>query len=125
MLSFILIRTGALARTDGSVTMIEASGVPLGMLPFVQYQTESFDFPRGCRLLLYTDGLTEVFCGEEEFGCERLTETFRSISTEHADEILDGLWSTLHRFSQGALQTDDMTALAVCRQRAGTGGPTA
>ena len=116
---------GVLARPDGCITMLEASGIPLGMLPFMRYEMETFEFPSGSRLLLYTDGLTEVFCGENEFGCERLLEAFRSIPTEHADVILDELWDTLQRFSQSELQTDDMTALAVCHQRARAQGPAA
>ncbi len=107
---------GAFARPDGSITMIQASGVPLGMLPSTRYQIESFEFPPGSRLLLYTDGLTEVFCGEDEFGCERLTETFRSMSTKDAEETLENIWDTLHHFSLGAPQSDDMTALVVCHR---------
>ena len=107
---------GALVRRDRSVHMIEASGTPLGILPFAHYKSELFDFPPGSRLLLYTDGLTEVFCGEDEFGCERLTDTFRVLPTEDAGEMLDAVWSVLERFSTGALQTDDMTALAVCHR---------
>ncbi len=57
-----------LVRPDGSVLMIEASGAPLGMLFGMRYQAERFDFPAGSRILLYTDGLTEVFQGEDEFG---------------------------------------------------------
>ena len=38
-----------------------------------------FPFAPGARILLYTDGLTEVFQGEDEFGSERLTEEFRSL----------------------------------------------
>ncbi|GAA3751725.1 PP2C family protein-serine/threonine phosphatase [Terriglobus aquaticus] len=105
---------GALVRSDGSVQMIEASGTPLGLLPFATYSLESFDFDPGSKLLLYTDGLTEVFCGDEEFGCERLTESFRRLHTQNADQALNEIWEKLEQFSTGEPQTDDMTALAVC-----------
>ncbi len=55
---------------------INASGTPLGLLPGARYTTERVPFPQGSRLLLYTDGLTEVFRDQEEFGAERLSETF-------------------------------------------------
>ena len=96
--------------------MIEATGTPLGLLPQVHYQSEMLDFPAGSRLLLYTDGLTEIFCGDDEFGCERLTDTFRCLRTEEAGEMLDSLWDALNHFSTGAPQTDDMTALAICHR---------
>ena len=69
--------------------MIEASGTPLGMLPGMTYTAESFPFPPGARMLLYTDGLTEVFRGEEEFGTERLVEAFRDLQTHDAEESLE------------------------------------
>lgn len=111
---------GLLVAPDGTVTSIEASGVPLGLLEGAQYTVETLSFPPGSRLLLYTDGLTEVFCGEEEFGCGRLTEVFRDAASDHAGEALDELWRALRSFSADIAQTDDMTALAVCHQRSAT-----
>lgn len=104
----------ALLLPDGSVLMIEASGPPLGMLPGMEYSAEILDFPPGSRLLLYTDGLTEVFREEEEFGTERLISTFRAAHFQDAEPILDVLWDALGTFSLHSPQTDDMTALAIC-----------
>lgn len=104
----------ALVLPDQSIQMIEASGAPLGLLPGMDYAAETFAFPPGARMLLYTDGLTEVFCGEEEFGCDRLTALFRDAHTADSERILDLLWEALASFSCNAPQTDDMTALAVC-----------
>lgn len=104
---------GALLGAEGTVTMIEASGTPLGMLPGMRYVAERYPFPAGARLLLYTDGLTEVFQGEEEFGPERLVEAFGELRTRNAEESLEALWAQLQRFSTGGPQTDDMTALVV------------
>ena len=104
----------ALLLPDGAVRMIEASGPPLGMLPEMTYEAEILEFPAGSRLLLYTDGLTEVFREEEEFGTDRLIDTFRSAPLPFAEPILDRLWETLGAFSLNAPQTDDMTALAIC-----------
>ena len=105
----------ALVSPDGSLTMLRASGVPLGMLPGVKYRAERLTFPRGARMLLYTDGLTEVFHGDDEFGEERLIDAFRQFPSARAGDILDSLWQKLALFSSNAPQTDDMTALAVCR----------
>lgn len=54
-----------------------------------------------------------MFCGEEEFGCDRLAEAFRLSSARDAAESLRTLWLQLQRFSTDAPQTDDMTALAI------------
>jgi sigma-B regulation protein RsbU (phosphoserine phosphatase) len=110
------------SSTDNSVRLIEASGTPLGMLPGARYSIERVPIEPGGRILLYTDGLTEIFQGEEEFGQERLMETFRNIDTyqnaesdQHAENALTSLWTTLDTFSSGAPQQDDMSAIALCR----------
>jgi phosphoserine phosphatase RsbU/P len=66
-------------------------------------------------MLFYTDGLTEVFRGEEEFGPERLLDEFSRCPPCKAGDILDALWTSLDSFSDGGPQCDDMTALALCR----------
>lgn len=96
------------------IARIGASGPPLGMLPGRTYQTESFAIEEGSQLLLYTDGLTEVFRGEEEFGEDRLAALMKDA---RADGFLDHVWKSLARFAGNARQTDDMTALYLCRPR--------
>jgi serine phosphatase RsbU (regulator of sigma subunit) len=111
---------GLLVRPDGGVTEIEASGPPLGMLPRRTYQEEVHEFAAGSRLLLYTDGLTEVFRGDEEFGPERLLEAFRAAPPEDAGAVLERVWQAIEAFSGGAAQSDDMTALTLARIGKGT-----
>ena len=92
-----------------------AAGTPLGLLPGMHYQSEHCDFPPGGRILFYTDGLTEVFKGDEEFGPERLLNEFFTCPAEKADGILDAIWTAIQTFSEGGPQGDDMTALTLCR----------
>lgn len=92
-----------------------AAGTPLGLLPGMQYASEECNFTPGTRLLFYTDGLTEVFKGDEEFGPERLMAEFSKCPGDKADAILDSLWTSIENFGDGSPQFDDMTALALCR----------
>lgn len=104
--------------TDGkpsSIELIKASGTPVGMLPFSSYEVVKYKLPAGGRLLLYTDGLTEVFCDGEEFGEVRLLKTFIECETESASKLIDAVWSTLDSFGDEE-QSDDMTALVLLRQ---------
>jgi serine phosphatase RsbU (regulator of sigma subunit) len=94
----------------------DAGGTPLGLLPGMSYQSEKHAFPPGSRLLFYTDGLTEVFRQDEEFGPERLLNEFSKCPSQKADGILDALWAALEAFADGGPQGDDMTALALCRE---------
>lgn len=106
---------GFLLQQEAAPRQFEAAGTPLGLLPGVRYVSERSGFKPGSRLLLYTDGLTEVFKGDEEFGSERLLDEFSKCDAPQADGILDALWTALEQFSEGGPQGDDMTALALCR----------
>ena len=109
---------GFLVRPGKSAHELKASATPIGILPVVEYKSEFLDFPPGSRLLFYTDGLTEVFHGDEEFGTERLLASFLQCNLPECTAILDTLWQELHRFSGDEPQQDDMTALALMRMRA-------
>jgi serine phosphatase RsbU (regulator of sigma subunit) len=104
------------------VRKIGASGTPVGLLPFSTYEVESFPLAIGTRLLLYTDGMTEVFRSaldggtDDEFGEDRLLETFLACpAVTTPEEILDIVWSTLDEFGDQE-QSDDMTAMVLMRE---------
>jgi serine phosphatase RsbU (regulator of sigma subunit) len=111
---------GFLLMPGGSIRQFESAGTPLGLLPGMRYSSEEAEFTPGTRLLFYTDGLTEVFRGDEEFGPERLMDEFSKCPDERADVILDAIWATIEAFAEGGPQSDDMTALALCRCEQGT-----
>src|SRR5271155_1081139 len=109
---------GFLISGSNTVHEIEASGTPIGLIPMREYASETLAFQPGSRLLFYTDGLTEVFQGDDEFGPERLLATFRECKSEDCTAILKILWQQLAEFSRGEPQQDDMTALALVRMHA-------
>lgn len=96
--------------------LLQASGTPLGLLPGMNYSAERCAFPAGARLLFYTDGLTEVFRGEEEFGTEGLLGAFESCSAPKADDMLKALWKAIGDFAPEVVQEDDRTALVLCHE---------
>jgi len=111
---------GFLVQPGAPPRQFDAGGTPLGLLPGMRYLSERCGFTPGARLLFYTDGLTEVFKGDEEFGPERLLHEFLSCPAYKADGILDALWAAIEEFAEGGPQADDMTALALCRATSGT-----
>ena len=113
--AFLLCGT-SVKESEPEVKKIGASGTPIGLIPFSRYQVERHSIPPGTRLLVYTDGLTEVFRGEEEFGEDRLLHSFLDSDSVHSEGVLDSIWSTLDRFSDGQEQSDDMTALVLMRE---------
>lgn len=102
---------------DGRASRLVASSTPIGMLPFSSYVSEEFPFNPGTRLLVYTDGMTEVVCGEEEFGETRLLQNFLVSPEGSAERALQSLWEAVDAFSDGRERSDDMTALVLSRDR--------
>ena len=107
------------------VRKIGASGTPVGLLPFSTYEVETIPLPVGSRLLLYTDGMTEVFRSDadggsdDEFGEDRLLQTFLECPTVTTPEqVLDKVWATLDEFGDQE-QSDDMTAMVLMREAVG------
>jgi len=105
---------GFVISPDGKQHEINAAGTPLGLLPGMTYASERLPFGKGSKLLFYTDGLTEVFLEDEEFGQERLMLEFSNTQALEADGILEALWTAIQGFSGGGPQEDDMTALVLC-----------
>jgi serine phosphatase RsbU (regulator of sigma subunit) len=114
---------GFVITPDGVQHQVEAAGTPLGLLPGMTYSSERFVFGQGSRLLFYTDGLTEVFRADEEFGQDRLLLEFSNTPALQADGILDALWVAIQGFSGGGPQEDDMTALVLCHLPASAPAP--
>jgi serine phosphatase RsbU (regulator of sigma subunit) len=111
---------GFLVDQDGA-RLIGAGGTPFGLLPNRQYVSSTFEFRPGARLLFYTDGLTEVFRGDDdEYGQARLLHEFSHCPETECSAILDWLWRKVGEFSGGAEQQDDMTALVLRRNPAST-----
>jgi serine phosphatase RsbU (regulator of sigma subunit) len=114
---------GFLVKPDGTAKQFNAAGTPLGLLPGMTYSVEKENFTPGSKLLFYTDGLTEVFQGDEEFGEERLLTEFSECPLDKSDGILETLWTSLTEFGAGGPQGDDMTALAMFRRQSGAEMP--
>jgi Stage II sporulation protein E (SpoIIE) len=49
---------------SGATTVLEATGIPLGLLSAVEYKAGSAAVPPGGTLLLFTDGLTDSIAGD-------------------------------------------------------------
>ncbi len=115
-----LIAAGEPGSQPVSIQKIGASGTPVGLLPFSTYQAEIFPLPVGSRLLLYTDGMTEVFRSgkdgamDDEFGEDRLLQTFLDCPATAPEQVLDTVWSALDKFGDQE-QSDDMTAMVLLR----------
>jgi serine phosphatase RsbU (regulator of sigma subunit)/anti-sigma regulatory factor (Ser/Thr protein kinase) len=105
-------------RTADGVIELRATGMPLGLLPGMDYPEHEAVLAPGESVLLYSDGLVEAHdTAGEMFGFPRLREL---MATElPGSELLDHLLDELHGFvGRGWDQEDDITLVTLQR----TGG---
>ena len=110
-------------RATGEVQLIgpeDAGGLPLGIMPDVEYESYTTSLPGNSRLLLYTDGLEEAFpegkAGEHfQFGRKGVVETLKKTHTNPVGEALQALFDDSSAFTQGAGRHDDTSLVLLDR----------
>jgi anti-sigma regulatory factor (Ser/Thr protein kinase) len=113
-------------RTDGGVTELRATGMPLGLLPGMEYEEKEATLAPGDTVLLHSDGLAEAHNGEREmFGFPRVAALTGEASD--GEVLIDRLLKELQEFTgPGVDQEDDITLVTLGRRAAGDaprGGP--
>jgi phosphoserine phosphatase RsbU/P len=86
-------------------------GMPLGILADTVFASETVPLPQHCRVLLYTDGLTEAMNSTgERYGQERLIE-WLTHTRGPAGELQADLMNKLTEFQLKTSLNDDQTFL--------------
>ena len=98
---------------NGDVEELRAKGMPLGLMPSMDYEEKEIVLQAGEAALLYSDGLVEAHDPKGEmFGFPRL----RAFIAEHGEEssLEDSLLEELHSFvGEDWEQEDDITLLTL------------
>ncbi|MEI7483429.1 MAG: PP2C family protein-serine/threonine phosphatase [Ignavibacteriota bacterium] len=99
---------------------IKRHGITLGAVDnFISDEEDNlvtFDFKKGDKLLLYTDGIIEAMDNvKNEYGFTRLEDFLYKNTSGTPSDLLDGLISDVNRFSDGAEQVDDISILVLSR----------
>jgi serine phosphatase RsbU (regulator of sigma subunit)/anti-sigma regulatory factor (Ser/Thr protein kinase) len=109
-------------RTEGGVTELRATGMPLGLLPGMAYEEKEATLAPGDTVLLHSDGLAEAHNDRREmFGFPRVA----ALTGEAADGevLIDRLLKELQEFTGPDLeQEDDITLVTLGRRPAGPAG---
>lgn len=101
-------------RAEGNVVVLEeTSGLPLGVLPDTDYDSQSFQLEHGDTVLLYTDGLVEAMSPQRVmYGNDKMIRTLgRGPST--AAPLLDRVVKDMQQHVADAPQFDDTTIVCV------------
>jgi serine phosphatase RsbU (regulator of sigma subunit) len=103
-------------RTADGVAELRARGMPLGLMPGMDYEEKAFQFEPGDCALLHSDGLAEAHAPDREmFGFPRVAAlTGRGPSGE---DLIDLCLTELSAFTgPQAEQEDDITLVSLERR---------
>ncbi len=90
--------------------------LPLGVFDDMRYVTQEMQILPDSTIFLYTDGLTEAKDDERrQFGLQRVEEELSWCSQKEMlpQQILEHITETIHQFVGDALQSDDLTMMAI------------
>lgn len=105
-----------LVRADGSARELRVGGGVLGLFAEWTYEQTQLKLEGGDRLVLYTDGITEVESpDDEEFGTDRVKEIVVQNRAGSAEEIQRTLMHAVSRHCEERFQ-DDATVVVIAVQ---------
>jgi len=105
-----------LVRADGAVERLGLGGAVLGVFPDGSYEQGQVAIQNGDRLVLYTDGITEVRnSNDEEFGEPRLIDLVVDNRACSAPSLQARLIEAVAAFSDGHFQ-DDATLIVMAAE---------
>lgn len=99
---------------------IKKHGLALGAMNIVEAEGTSnevvFDFNKGDKLVLYTDGVNEAMNNSKsEYGLDNLELYLNNNADKKTNELLSGLIEDVKKFTSNSLQRDDLTLLIIHR----------
>lgn len=101
---------------DGTIREIaNCEGIPLGVSEQSEYSRHLFKLQKDECLIMYTDGITEAMDPQYHlYGEERFEESIQSAPKGVSlYELINHILDDLHRFTAGAIQSDDITILCI------------
>ena len=107
--------TPALVRHDSEITELGATGLPLGLFSLGTSEARLIAMSAGSALALVSRGVVEAECGREEFGLERVQDSFRRVPLTSAGDICHFILNEVQRYVCAEPFHDDITALALLR----------
>lgn len=103
---------------EGSVSCLEVSGIPLGLVEGSAYDQIQLKLEKGDTLILTSDGTSDAMNSEGQmYDVSRLKEAIRLHSSEKLSGLVKKLYQEVSSFAGNAEVSDDVTILALRRQK--------
>jgi len=99
---------------NGQVQELEATGMPVGLIPNAEFAVSERCLCGGDKVLIYSDGVTEAQDTTGKFfGKRRLLEVVRAHVHDPCAALHDAVQESVAQFTEGAAQSDDITVLVL------------
>ncbi|AMO56708.1 hypothetical protein GZ77_03000 [Endozoicomonas montiporae] len=98
--------------SQSRVDPVAGGGVPIGMMPDMDYESTSLQLQLGDRLFLYSDGITECENSSgEQFGQARLLECLKKSFSDNLEQAVERVEQQIREWNHGKTFEDDVTFL--------------
>lgn len=105
-----------LVRKNGEVEMLVEGGPIMGVTSEAIYEERPLYLGVGDIVILFTDGVVEVFGeNEEQFGDERVIEIIKANQHKSTTEIRDAIYEAVNKFAAKGFNFDDFTMIVLKR----------
>lgn len=99
---------------QGKVERIEATGIPLGLLPTTDYDEFTFRPQPGDAFVFFSDGIIDATNREGElFGRPRVEAVVAEVCGGSADDVVTAMFEAVNAFTAGADPFDDQTVVVL------------
>jgi phosphoserine phosphatase RsbU/P len=99
----------------------DETGLPLGIYPDVVYTSSAVPIPKGSRILIYSDGLTDALPPESglnselAFGTQGLVKTLQECHNLNIEQALEQLFVRTSEYTGGTGRHDDTSVVLLER----------
>ncbi len=109
-----------LARAAGGIDRLAVGGMVIGIFDGVRFTEGAANLRADDHLVVFSDGVSEALnAAEEEFGDDRLVASVAGVPRTGAEPLLQHVFADVKRFTAGAAQHDDVTAMVVAYRAPG------
>ena len=99
---------------QGSVTPLDVSGIPLGLMGVSEYEDLTLTLPPGDTIVFASDGITESEnAAREQFGDHEFAKVVEKYGEASPERLLDAVFEGVSAFSRAARAADDRTVIVV------------
>lgn len=110
-------------RSTNTVTPVGGNsdgGLPLGITAEMGYEVMTSQIPKGCRVLIFSDGLTDALAptGSDTvmYGVEGICKTLKECCDKSLEETMEALFKDSRDFTQGEGRHDDTSVVLFERE---------